>query len=169
VQRNDGGFAAFLTDDDYNVRLVMRQRPDGGMDVLQRAANGSFTPFESIGPDDSLTTFPVGFDSAGQTLYFIDSRGRDTAVVVGRNMASDASTVLAQDARVDAENALAHPKTGILQAVAFNYDRVRWQYNFARPQKALGGTPAMAAGLADNVCSVEEIVGLLDAAEKKAA
>ena len=127
VQRNDGGFAGFLTDDDYNVRLASRQRPDGGIDLLQRAADGSFKPFETIGPDDSLTTSPAGFDSSGQTLYMIDSRGRDTAVVVSRNMATGASTVLAQDARVDAENAIAHPKTGMVQAVAFNYDRVRWQ------------------------------------------
>lgn len=42
-------------------------------------------------------------------------------------------------------------------------------YNFARPQKALGGTPAMLAGLTDHVWSVEEIIGLLEAAEKKAA
>ena len=127
LQRNDGGFAGFLTDDDYNVRLASRQRPDGGIDLLQRAANGSFTPFETIGPDDSLTTNPIGFDQSGQILYFVDSRGRDTAAVVSWNMATGASTVLAQDARVDAENAIAHPKTGLLQAVAFNYDRVRWQ------------------------------------------
>jgi dipeptidyl aminopeptidase/acylaminoacyl peptidase len=42
-------------------------------------------------------------------------------------MASGQTTVLAQDARVDAENAIAHPKTGVVQAVAFNYDRVRWE------------------------------------------
>ena len=42
-------------------------------------------------------------------------------------------------------------------------------YNFARPQKALGGTPAMLAGLTDRAWSVEDIIGLLGAAEKKAA
>jgi IS1 family transposase len=42
-------------------------------------------------------------------------------------------------------------------------------YNFARVHKTLRVTPAMEAGLADHVWSLEEIVGLLDAAEKKAA
>jgi IS1 family transposase len=42
-------------------------------------------------------------------------------------------------------------------------------YNFGRKQTALGGTPAMMAGLADHVWSTEEIVGLLDVAEKGAA
>jgi IS1 family transposase len=50
-------------------------------------------------------------------------------------------------------------------AIALHY----MHYNFARQQKALGGTPAMAAGLVDHVWSVEEIVGLLDVAEKRAA
>jgi IS1 family transposase len=42
-------------------------------------------------------------------------------------------------------------------------------YNFARVQKAIGGTPAMAAGLSTRPLSVEDIIGLLDVAEKKAA
>jgi IS1 family transposase len=50
-------------------------------------------------------------------------------------------------------------------ALALHY----MHYNFGRVQKAIGGTPAMAAGLASRPWSIEEIVGLLDMAEKKAA
>ena len=42
-------------------------------------------------------------------------------------------------------------------------------YNFARIHKTLRVTPAMAAGLADHVWSLEEIVGLLDRANEIAA
>jgi hypothetical protein len=42
-------------------------------------------------------------------------------------------------------------------------------YNFARIHRTLRITPAMAAGISDHVWSIVEIVGLLDAAEKKAA
>ncbi len=50
-------------------------------------------------------------------------------------------------------------------ALALHY----MHYNFVRVQRALGGTPAMAAGLMTRPWSVDELVGLLDAAEKKAA
>ena len=42
-------------------------------------------------------------------------------------------------------------------------------YNFARIHKTLRITPAMAAGISDHVWSLEEIVGLLDAPDRRAA
>jgi len=42
-------------------------------------------------------------------------------------------------------------------------------YNFARVHKTLRVTPAMEAGLATHVWSIEEIVGLLDRANAAAA
>ena len=42
-------------------------------------------------------------------------------------------------------------------------------YNFARIHRTLRVTPAMAAGIADHVWSIEEIVGLLDTHAKQAA
>jgi hypothetical protein len=50
-------------------------------------------------------------------------------------------------------------------AVALHY----MHYNFARIHKTLRVTPAMQAGLSDHVWNISEIVGLLDAVEKKAA
>lgn len=35
-------------------------------------------------------------------------------------------------------------------------------YNFARVHRTLGVTPAMAAGVADHVWTLEEIVGLVE-------
>lgn len=42
-------------------------------------------------------------------------------------------------------------------------------YNFCRIHRTLRVTPAMAAGLTERVWSIEELVGLLDQADKKAA
>lgn len=50
-------------------------------------------------------------------------------------------------------------------AVAIHY----LHYNFARIHRTLRVTPAMAAGISDHVWSIEEIVGLLGAAQKTAA
>jgi dipeptidyl aminopeptidase/acylaminoacyl peptidase len=126
VQRNDK-YAGFVTDDDYKVRFAQTFRPDGGSDLLKRTDAGAFEPFEIIGAEDSLTTFPIGFDRGGQRLFLIDSRGRDTAALFSQDLASGAKTLLAEDARADAEGVLTHPTEKTVQAVSFNYDRVRWQ------------------------------------------
>jgi IS1 family transposase len=52
-----------------------------------------------------------------------------------------------------------------LHALAVHYVH----YNFVRAQKGLKGTPAMAAGLANRVWSIEDVISLLDVAEKGAA
>ena len=126
VQKNDR-YAGFVTDDDYRVRFAQVFRPDGGMDLLKKTDAGAFEVFETIGAEDSLTTYPIGFDKAGQHLYLMDSRGRDTAAVFSQDLASGRKTLLAEDARADAQGVLTHPREKTIQAVAFNYDRVRWQ------------------------------------------
>jgi len=126
VQRNDK-YAGFVTDDDYKVRFAQVFRPDGGMDLLRRTDSGTFVPFERMGPDDSLTTQPLGFDKSAQHLYLIDARDRDTAALFSEDVATGAKMLLAEDARADAEGVITHPKEKNIQAVSFNYDRVHWQ------------------------------------------
>ena len=62
-------------------------------------------------------------------------------------------------------NAFSKKAENHLHAVALYF----LHYNFARIHKTLRVTPAMQAGLADHVWSIEEIVGLLDRRAKLAA
>ena len=56
------------------------------------------TPFATVGLDDSQTTQPVGFTSDGKTLYWIDSRGRNTAALIAQGTLRD---VTIEDAPLD--------------------------------------------------------------------
>jgi hypothetical protein len=62
-------------------------------------------------------------------------------------------------------NALSKKLENHAAAVALHY----MHSNFARIHKTLRVTPAMQAGLSEHVWSIGELVGLLDAVEKRAA
>ena len=120
VMQNDG-YGAFMADDALNVRLASRPRADGGDDWFPVTANKvGTTPIVSYGLDDSLTTQPLGFTTDGKTLYWADSRDRDTGAIVAEDAAGKA-TVVAQDARVDLGGGLFNPKTGVIEAYEQEY------------------------------------------------
>jgi IS1 family transposase len=62
-------------------------------------------------------------------------------------------------------NAFSKKVENLAAAVALHF---MW-YNFGRIHQTLRITPAMAAGVTDHVWSLEEVVGLLEAAERKVA
>jgi len=62
-------------------------------------------------------------------------------------------------------NAFSKKIDGLDSAVALHF----MHYNFCRIHQTLKTTPAMAAGIADHVWSVEEVVGLLNPRELAAA
>ena len=82
-------------------------------------------PDETIGFEDSDTN-PVGFTADGKTQYWIDTRGRDTAALIAKDMKSGKQTVIGQDVRADVEDALANPATGKIDAYAVNYLKTEW-------------------------------------------
>ncbi|HXQ10186.1 MAG TPA: S9 family peptidase [Caulobacteraceae bacterium] len=126
VMRNDG-FADFLVDQDLTLRGAVRPRADGGLDYY-RIDKGlaAADPHLTVSFDDAPTTHPLRFTTDGRTLYWIDSRDRNTAALVAEDVASGARTTLAEDARVDIENVLFNPKTGVAEAFAANYLRNVW-------------------------------------------
>lgn len=121
------GFASLETHH-FEMKLGLAMTAEGGMQVLAAGPDtGDWSPIIEIDAADALTTAPIGFDDAGDTLYLVDSRGRDTAAFVARNMTTGDTTVLAEDQRADGSELKRHPQTRQLQAVAFYYDVKRWQ------------------------------------------
>jgi dipeptidyl aminopeptidase/acylaminoacyl peptidase len=126
VMQNDG-FADFLVDQDLALRGGARPRADGGLDYhLIEEGVAAADPYLAVSFDDAPTTHPLRYSNDGRTLYWIDSRDRNTASLVAEDVASGARIVLAQDARVDIENVLFNPKTGVAEAFAANYLRNVW-------------------------------------------
>jgi len=126
LQQNDG-YASFVADNDLKLRLATKTRNDGGQDFY-RITNGKIDakPFAQIGLDDSLTTSPAGYTADGRTLYWIDSRGRNTAALIGQDVATGRTRVLAQNVRSDISNVLLDPKTYALEAYSTNYLKPEW-------------------------------------------
>ncbi len=125
MEQNDR-FAEFLVDDHYNVLGALQTLPDGGM-AIYRKTPGGWQDWETIPQEDTLTTAPAGVDKDSKTLYFKDSRGRNTSALFTKDLETGAQQLVAEDPRVDAGDVMVHPVEKNLQAVAFTYDRKRWQ------------------------------------------
>src|SRR5690606_41440127 len=69
VELNTRDFAGYLTDDDYRVRLAMRDREDGGQDVLRPDGHGGWQVSEHIPFEDALTTWYTSVTADGLTTY----------------------------------------------------------------------------------------------------
>ena len=127
VLMNMGGYAGFLTDANLVVRGAIKSRPDGGSDYFRVAGNKvDEKPTETITLEDSSTTSPAGFTTDGKTLYWLDSRGRNTAALIAQDVASGKKTVIAEDARADIGGAMSNPRTGRVEAYAVEYLRNDW-------------------------------------------
>jgi dipeptidyl aminopeptidase/acylaminoacyl peptidase len=127
VMINTGGYAGFMADRNLAIRIATKPRADGGSEFY-RVANGKVDekPFETVALDDAQTTSPAGFTSDGKTLYWIDSRGRDTAALFAQDLATGTKSLVAQDAKADIGGALSNPKTGRVEAYAVNYLKNEW-------------------------------------------
>ena len=121
VQQNDG-YGGFISDEDLNLRIAEKSRDDGGTDYY-RMAGGKVEakPMAEVGLEDSQTTNPLGFTADGKTLYWTESRGRDTAALVAQDVASGQTRIVAQDPRADIGDAVYDPKTGVATAYSLSY------------------------------------------------
>ena len=126
IMKNEG-YAGFTADESLALRLAAKSRDDGGTDHF-RVIDGvvETEPFASVGLEDAWTTWPLCFSADGKTLYWKDSRGRDTAALIAQDSASGRTTVLAQSPKADVGDILIDPHTGVVQGYRINYLRNEW-------------------------------------------
>jgi dipeptidyl aminopeptidase/acylaminoacyl peptidase len=126
VLQNDS-YVAFLADDTLTLRMAIRQNNSGGSDLFEiTGGKVAETPRESTTLEDSMTTGPAGYTTDGATLYWTDSRGRDTAALFAEDTATGTRTLIAEDARADIGGTLRHPVTGEVEAYSVNYLKREW-------------------------------------------
>ncbi len=121
------GYNSYVTDEKFDIRFASKMTPDGGIEYFTPDGNGSWTSFMKVGSEDMMTTRIFGFDKSGQTLYMIDSRGRNTAALKSLDLVSNESIVLAEDDLADINNIMMHPTEYTIQAASSNYERTQWQ------------------------------------------
>jgi dipeptidyl aminopeptidase/acylaminoacyl peptidase len=126
LQANNG-FVGFFTDPQFRVRFAVRITADGGWEYLERRSGGDWHSFAKIGMADAMTTKPIEFSDDGKELYWLDSRGRDTAAAVAQDLATGATRVLAEDAKADMVEMLLEPGSYRPIASACVRARVGWR------------------------------------------
>ncbi|APE27022.1 S9 family peptidase [Aurantiacibacter gangjinensis] len=117
-------WVGFEADDDLVLRWAMRQNAAGGTD-MHEITDGEVaeSPREVIGMDDALTTGLAGYTNDGSTLYWIDSRGRDTAALFAEDTATGERTLIAEHDKADIGGTVRDKKTGEVRAWSATYLR----------------------------------------------
>jgi dipeptidyl aminopeptidase/acylaminoacyl peptidase len=124
--QNEHGIVGFSIDHAGKVRFAQKRAADGSTEILERVG-AAWKPFDQVPFADAESTGIVGFTPDNRSLYYLESRDRDTSAFVQVDPRTRKKTVLAEDPKADAGDTLAHPTTRAVQAVKFEYDRARWQ------------------------------------------
>jgi dipeptidyl aminopeptidase/acylaminoacyl peptidase len=94
-------YAWLVTDSHFRLRLGGRYAADGSAEVLERAEDGSWASFMTIPIGDLDNSWFLDFSDDGNTLYMLDTRGRDKAALVTIDMTTRQEKVLAEDPEAD--------------------------------------------------------------------
>ncbi|MBP6986364.1 MAG: S9 family peptidase [Alphaproteobacteria bacterium] len=118
-------FSGFVTDDNLDIRFGVRQRPDGGNQILRKDEE-FWTMWTEIDAEDSMTCNPLGFDKTGNVLYMIDSRNRNTAALLTVDLNADKTTLVYENPKADINDVMIHPIEKTIQAASSSYMMKEW-------------------------------------------
>jgi dipeptidyl aminopeptidase/acylaminoacyl peptidase len=120
------GYGGWIVDNQLRPRFATQQVAGGATKVFRRTDAGAWTEAFTIPSADLQTTGAIGFNRADNALYWIDSRGRNTAALVRMDPNNGQSQVIAVNERADINNVLRDPRTFEPVAWGSNYLRQEW-------------------------------------------
>jgi dipeptidyl aminopeptidase/acylaminoacyl peptidase len=124
-------FMGINFDNNLNMRLAEQMAPDGSVEVYKftrpSPGNGDCQLWDRIPTEDTLTTSMVGFDRDNRTIFFKDSRGRNTSALLALDVKTKEKKILAENRQADVGDVVRHPSKKNVQAVSFTYERKSWE------------------------------------------
>jgi dipeptidyl aminopeptidase/acylaminoacyl peptidase len=121
------GYAGWLADEDLVVRCALAPLPDGSLDVLVRdSAPADWRTLLTIPAEDVTSSDVVSFSGDGRSLVMISAAGADTGRLTRVDLATGATTVLAEDPEADVAGAALDPDTRDPQIVMILKDRMTY-------------------------------------------
>jgi dipeptidyl aminopeptidase/acylaminoacyl peptidase len=121
------GFAGFIPDEMYEVKLAVKPTSAGGEELLRRKQDGAWETWITISPEDARASGASGLNRAGDALFLRDSRGRDTGALKRIDLNTGQEKLLAEDPRADIGGVISDNDTGEPLAYSINYERPVWK------------------------------------------
>jgi dipeptidyl aminopeptidase/acylaminoacyl peptidase len=117
-------YVDLLTDSNFQLRMGSRLAADGTTEYFEYR-DGNWTPFTRVPIGDIDGTRMIDFSADGNTLYMLDTRGRDKAAFFAVDMATRKATLLASDDEADIVSVTLDEDRRPIAARAYR-DRSHW-------------------------------------------
>ncbi|MBO1360568.1 S9 family peptidase [Acetobacter sacchari] len=111
----------FLFDDFFNIILGAVTDKDGSISLMRKSITEEWTLWRRFALDDARVSQVVGLNKNADTVYLVDSQGRDTAALLAVSLSTGEESVLASDSRADINGYIGDPVTYEPLAYFVNY------------------------------------------------
>ncbi len=127
LAENPGNVLEWEEDHRYAIRARLSMLPGARQEVSARTAvEAPWKALASWGPDESGGL--VGFSPDDRSLWILSTVGANAERLLELDPESGRQKVLAEDPHYDVAAILTHPKSYRLEAVAFEREKLEWQF-----------------------------------------
>lgn len=140
------GLASFVVGSDLEARGGTLVRDDGGMKIVVREPDGTWSGVLAVGHEDALSTDVLGITADHRRLWVVSSADRATGRLLAIDVADGTRTPIAGHPDFDIAGARLNPHTGEVQFSAVLADRLIYTAHDPAVQADLAGLARVERG-----------------------